>query len=83
MLDVRSDIEHARGHIRGSLNIPLAQLLDRIDEVPTDRTVVVVCQHGNRSSVATDQLARHGRAARLLDGGLRAWRDSGRPVVRG
>lgn len=83
VLDVRMDFEYAHGHIRGSLNIPLSRLPDRLDEIPADRPVLVVCGHGNRSSVAADQLAGLGYDARLLDGGLTAWQGGGRPLERG
>jgi hypothetical protein len=46
VLDVREDDEYASGHVPGATHIPLGQVPDRIAEVPTDRTVYVVCRSG-------------------------------------
>lgn len=83
VLDVRLDFEYAHGHIRGAVNIPASQVMDRLDEVPRGHPVLVVCNHGNRSSVVADQLEALGYDAYLVDGGLSEWRSSGRPLVGG
>lgn len=59
ILDVRQSGEFADGHLPGALNIPLHELIERIDEVP--RTEVWVhCASGYRSSIAASLLDRHG-----------------------
>lgn len=75
VLDVRNTGERANGKIPGSLHIPLAELPRRLDDVPTDRPVVVHCAGGYRSSVAASLLraAGHPDVSDLL-GGYQAWR---------
>lgn len=74
VLDVRQPGEWSAGHVDGSVNIPLGQLAARTDEVPRDRDVVVHCQGGYRSVVASSLLAAAG-FDRLTDlrGGWSAW----------
>ena len=75
LLDVRNAGEVADGAIAGSVNIPLAGLLSRIDEVDRHRPVVAYCASGYRSSIAASAMARagHGDVSDLL-GGFSAWR---------
>ncbi len=80
LLDVRETEEWGAGHIAGAVHIPMGELLDRIDEVPRDRDVVVVCRSGQRSAAVTAYLHRAGWRARNLDGGMIAWDASGRPM---
>ena len=44
VLDVRPEAEHAAGHIRGALSIPLADLKSRLDEIPDGTDVVAYCR---------------------------------------
>ncbi len=54
MLDVRQPEEWEAGHIPGAVLIPLAELPKRLNEVPADQTVVVVCRSGNRAPRCSD-----------------------------
>ena len=67
MLDVRGAAEYAAAHIPGSLNIAHTRLLDRLDEIPEDATLLVFCRTGARASAATAMLERAGRKAELVD----------------
>jgi len=73
VLDVRQPGEWSAGHLDDSLNLPLGQLPNRLDELPRDRDVVVHCQGGYRSVIAASLLARAG-FDRLVDvrGGWKA-----------
>jgi hydroxyacylglutathione hydrolase len=83
VLDVRGRAEWEGGHIRGALHIPLAELPDRLAEVPADQPLAVHCQGGGRSAIAAAFLAARGRrAVSNLAGGFGAWRDAGMPVER-
>ena len=74
ILDVRSTREWQQRHIDDSRNIPLPKLKDRLQEIPTDRTVVVYCTSGYRSSIAASVLEHHGLTnVRNLIGGFEAW----------
>ena len=64
------------------MHIPLGELADRLDEIAGDRQVVVHCQAGTRSAIATSILERSGRPGIVnLTGGMDAWQDAGLPVV--
>lgn len=74
LVDVRTAAEHAAGAIPGSINLPLDELRERLDEIATDRMVLVHCAVGQRGHVAAQILAQHGVDARNLDGGYRTWK---------
>lgn len=85
LLDVRPPDEFADSHVPGALNIPLAELRARLDELPADVEVVAYCR-GPWCVLAFEAVAflrQHGRGARRLDGGLPEWRRAGLPVSRG
>ncbi len=67
VLDVRRDDERAAGYVTGSTHIPLHGLLERLDEVPSDRPVLVHCASGYRASIAAGVLDRAGVDVVLID----------------
>ncbi|MFJ6672784.1 rhodanese-like domain-containing protein [Actinosynnema sp. NPDC091369] len=67
VLDVRRTDEHAERHVTGSVNIPLHDLIARLDEVPPGE-VWVHCASGYRAGVAASLLHRAGRDVVHLDG---------------
>ena len=71
LLDTRTRREFAMGHINGFLNIPVDELRERLDEVPTGKPVYVICQSGLRSYIATRILAGYGYTAYNFSGGYR------------
>ncbi|SCL71126.1 Glyoxylase, beta-lactamase superfamily II [Micromonospora citrea] len=74
VLDVRNAGEREQGAVEGSRHIPLAELTERLHEVPADRPVVVHCAGGYRSSVAASLLRADGRSdVSDLLGGYGAW----------
>jgi molybdopterin-guanine dinucleotide biosynthesis protein A/rhodanese-related sulfurtransferase len=83
VLDVRQPEEYAEAHVPGAQLVPLAEVLQRIDEVPSDRTVYVICKSGPRSLKAAEHLRGAGIDAVNVAGGTLAWIDAGHPVVRG
>jgi NADPH-dependent 2,4-dienoyl-CoA reductase/sulfur reductase-like enzyme len=60
IIDVREKSEYSIGHIKGSKNIPLSELRDRINEIPKDQTVYLHCRTGQRSYNATLALQNEG-----------------------
>lgn len=80
VVDVREPAQWRAGHIRGSVNIPLADVLDRIDDLP-DGPIVTVCRSGPRSARAAEVLAAHGHQTYNLRGGLREWDYAGHPLM--
>ncbi len=83
LLDVRQPEEYRSGHIPGAKLIPLGDLRSRMNELPKDREILVVCRSGNRSLSATRQLASAGFNAVNVRGGLVAWSRTGLPVSKG
>ncbi|MGH3356810.1 MAG: rhodanese-like domain-containing protein [Nocardioidaceae bacterium] len=81
VVDVREQDEWDAGHIEGSQHVPLGDLPARIDDVPEDGRLLVVCKVGGRSAQATAYLLQQGRQAINLDGGVLAWSQAGRPLV--
>lgn len=82
-LDVREWYEWEAGTVSGAIHIPIRTLTERLEEVPADREVVVVCQVGQRSALAADYLNGRGRTAHNLEGGVTAWVAQGLPLVSG
>ncbi len=83
LLDVRSPIEFESERIEGAVNVPLDALEARLDEIPESAELVVVCRTGVRATIAAESLARAGRRARVLDGGVLAWRRARLPLREG
>jgi glyoxylase-like metal-dependent hydrolase (beta-lactamase superfamily II) len=73
LIDVREPDEVAAWQIPGSHNIPLASLASRVDEVPLDKDLVLVCAKGTRAREGVELLAQQGIASRVLEGGMGAW----------
>jgi glyoxylase-like metal-dependent hydrolase (beta-lactamase superfamily II) len=83
VVDVRGQKEWEHARIDGSVNIPLNHLVERMDEVPADRPILVHCAGGYRSSIGASLLQKHGRVrVTELTGGLAAWEAAGLPVLR-
>ena len=60
IFDVRGKSEYAEKHIVGARHIPLGYLADRLDEIPTEGTVVLHCATGYRSQIAASLLQARG-----------------------
>ena len=75
LVDVRTPDEYALGTIDGAVNIPLDDLRERMDEIPTDRPVWLFCGIGLRGYLASNILKDNGYAeVRNLIGGLKTYR---------
>ncbi len=82
LLDVREPFEVPARSLAAAVNIPLAGLPSRLDEVPRGRDVLVYCESGIRSARALVILAAAGRGrVSHLTGGIARWIREGRPVV--
>jgi hydroxyacylglutathione hydrolase len=74
LLDVRGRSEFADGHLPGAVNIPLGYLPQRLNEIPSDKTVVTQCASGYRSQIAASLLQAAGfRNAITLNEGVEVW----------
>src|SRR5262249_14319946 len=83
VIDVREPEEFANGHVPGAVNLPQADLATRLDELPCDRPVFVICQGGFRSLRAAQLLSQCGIAnVASVKGGTEAWRAAGGELIR-
>ena len=83
LVDVRNANEFTLGRIDNSLNIPLDQLAENIDKLKKNpnKTILVYCQKGFRSSQAVKILNKLGiNSAISIEGGLDAWQKDNLPV---
>jgi rhodanese-related sulfurtransferase len=84
LLDVREQHEWDDYHIPNTNLIPLSQLKDRVDELPRDQEIVVVCRSGNRSQEGRDILLEAGfKDVTSMAGGVLEWRQAGYPTEAG
>jgi len=82
VVDVREPSEWASGIVDGAVLISLGDLPDRLDELPRDRDIVVVCRSGNRSAQGRDILLGAGfPSVTSIAGGMTDWIAAGLPVV--
>jgi rhodanese-related sulfurtransferase len=84
LIDVRPSEEFQAGHIRGAKSIPLAELEDRLAELPRDCEIVAYCR-GPFCAYAHEAVRRlrvAGRQARRLEDGWPEWRLAGRAKKR-
>jgi len=83
LIDVRRPDEYAEKRVPGAVLIPLDELGARVDEVPADGTVFVICAAGGRSLTAATALNGIGRTTVSVAGGTNKWAAEDRPVETG
>ncbi len=81
LLDVRENDEWEAGHAPGARHLPMSELTARLDELPDDDPLYVVCRSGGRSARVVAYLAGQGYPAVNVDGGMQTWAAQGREVV--
>src|SRR2546423_4456492 len=84
LVDVRPSEEFEAGHIKGAKSIPLAELEDRLAELPSDREVIAYCRDPfcAYAHQAVRELRAAGREVRRLEEGWPEWRLASRPRKR-
>ena len=83
VLDVRPREEYDAGHLTGAVNVPMAELEQHLDQLPTDKEIVAYCR-GPHCVLAFDAVARlreHGLKARRLETGYPEWKAAGLPIT--
>lgn len=82
LFDVREPSEYADGHIPGAINLPQADLATRLEELPQDKPIYLVCKAGYRSLRAAQFLMQRGfQNVFSVQGGTDLWREEGNPVL--
>ena len=82
LVDVRTADEASLGSIPGAVNIPLDDLRERMNEIPTDRPVYLFCGVGLRGYLASNILKGHGYTdVRNLIGGLKTYESATKPLL--
>lgn len=81
LIDVRESDEWQAGHAPEAVHLPLSELVGRMEEVPADRDVYVICKVGGRSEQAVRYLNQSGRTTVNVAGGMLAWHAAGKPMV--
>jgi len=85
VIDVRPADEYGAGHVSGALNSGLAELENRLGELPADHEIVAYCRGAYcvLSFEAVAALRAHGFRVRRLEDGFPEWRVAGLPVETG
>lgn len=81
IIDCREEREHEATRLADVPLIPMSELLARVDEIPDDRPLAVLCRSGARSAQVADYLTAagdHGEVANI-EGGIIAWAAEGLP----
>ncbi|MCS7011626.1 MAG: rhodanese-like domain-containing protein [Anaerolineales bacterium] len=80
-LDVRQPEEWNQYHVPNTTLIPLGELPNRLNELPRDREIIVICRSGNRSQTGRDILLQAGFPRVVsMSGGIRQWSAMGYPI---
>ena len=83
LIDVRTKMEYNSGHIEGIKNIPLGELKRHLNEFDDEKHYILVCATGHRSRAAANKLVRNNiRNVSHLKSGMRAWKSSGKNIVK-
>ena len=83
LLDVREPNEFAQVRAPGAVLLPTSTFAARLDELPSDRPLMVICHVGGRSAAVTGYLTRTGRTDVVnVAGGMDAWQRADLPVRR-
>ncbi|MCP5513899.1 MAG: FAD-dependent oxidoreductase [Spirochaetales bacterium] len=73
LLDVRTKDETELHRMEGALNIPKEQIRSRLNEIPKDKKIIVLCMVGLRSYLVERVLKQNGYDAAILSGGLKIY----------
>jgi rhodanese-related sulfurtransferase len=83
LFDVRQPEEYEAVHVPGARLIPLADVVARVGEIPSEGPVYVICHTGPRSQRAADYYRNLGIEAYNVAGGTKAWVEAGFEIAQG
>ncbi len=81
LVDVREIHEWNAGHAEYATHIPLGSLSELLHLIDREKSVIVCCRAGSRSSRATTYLLEQGINAKNLSGGMNSWAEVGLEIV--
>ncbi len=74
LIDVRTALEFVEGNIPGSINIPVDELRNRLDEIEKNKNIFIYCQIGLRGYLAQRILLQNGfQHVQNISGGYKLW----------
>ena len=75
LIDVREDFEHEHFNIGGNL-LPMGTILQNLQQIPTDKPVIIYCEKGIRSVIVIQKLEERFGYTNLVNlvGGMNAWK---------
>ena len=82
VIDAREGYEYRHAHIAGAILLPSGEAWIRSGELSSGRALAVVCGNQVRSSLVASILARAGKQAVLVIGGMAGWLERGYPVEK-
>lgn len=76
IIDVREPYEFQKANI-GSIHIPMADICSEIKQLPSDKTIVIMCQSGRRAEAVANLLAADYKMENVavMEGGINAWKE--------
>lgn len=82
VIDVRTPGEFRAGHVARAINVPMDDIVSRLEDIPEEDKVVLVCQSGTRAAMTKDILGDKLDRVICLEGGMDAWEAQNFHVVR-
>ena len=84
VLDIRDGSDFKNGHLVGAVNIPYANLANRLGELEPqkNRPIILVCKTGQTVSMAGKMLREKGFDAVRMKGGMMEWNNQNLPLVK-
>lgn len=81
IVDCREEVEHEITWVLDVPLLPMSELIERVEELPTDRPLLMMCRSGSRSARVADWLVANGERDEVanLEGGIIAWAAEGFP----
>jgi rhodanese-related sulfurtransferase len=82
IIDIRERYEYDFGNI-GCLNIPMDEFCSRMDELPKNQKIVLMCQSGKRATALGNLLSIDFNKSDILvlEGGIQAWKNTIEPAL--
>ena len=85
LVDVRTPAEYQEAHLKGAINIDVKDSTfkeNALKQLPKEKTIMVYCRTGHRSTMAARMLTAEGYMVFNLEGGITAWKEAGQETVK-